>query len=322
MDQELRDLFLPHTPEEEALLRGEPLRKTTYTDRGAFIVEGEKFAPVRQLIALRAHTRFTDFPTHWHDYVEMMYMLSGETLHDMPDGRTLRLKAGEALLLNRHSSHAIRRCGEYDIAVNFIIRPAFFDAMPEVIGTHNILGSFLLDALRSDEKAVSYLHFSIAQNKTVQLLLHSMIYSFLGEKPAGRLVSQTQMTLLFLHLLNEPQCMALPATVHQENLHVIGLLQEIRMHYRTFSLRDYAARRHVSSAYLSRAARQATGKTVTELLQERRIEKAKKLLQETDLTVMEICTAVGYNNSSYFYRIFESAAGMSPAAFRVNTGSI
>ena len=37
------------------------------------------------------------------------------------------------------------------------------------------------------------------------------------------------------------------------------------------------------------------------------------MLRETDLSVMEICAAVGYSNSSYFYRIFESATGMSPA---------
>jgi len=320
MDGGLSALFLSHTQEEERLLRGEPLQKNTYTDHGTFIVQGEKFVPVRQMIALRPHTRFTDFPMHWHDYVEMMYMISGETVHDMPDGRTIHLQAGEVLLINRHSAHGIRRCGEYDIAVNFIIRPAFFEIVPDLIGTHNVLGNFLLDALRDDEKAVSYLHFKIAQKKTIQLLLQSMVHSFLQKPPVGRLISRTEMALLFLYLLGEPECMQLPANVHQENLYAIELLQEIRMHYDSFSLKDYAAQCHVSSAYLSRVLKEATGKTCTELLQERRIEKAKKLLQETDLSVSEICEAVGYRNSSYFYRIFEQAAGMSPSQWRVNTG--
>lgn len=320
MQNDLKDLFLSHTPEEERLLRGEPLQKDTYTDQGAFIVEGKKFVPVRQMIALRPHTRFTDFPMHRHDYVEMMYMISGETMHEMPDGRTICLKAGEVLLMNRHSAHGIRRCGEEDIAVNFIIRPAFFEIVPELIGTHNVLGNFLLDALRDDKMAVSYLHFRIAGKKTIQLLLQSMVHSFLQQPPVGRLISQTEMALLFLYLLGEPECMALPADVHQENRYVIDLLQEIRLHYDAFSLKNFAAQCCVSSAYLSRVLKEATGKTCTELLQERRIEKAKKLLLETDLSIFEICETVGYQNSTYFYRIFEQAEGMSPAQWRVNTG--
>lgn len=320
MANELKDLFLAHTPEEEGLLRGEPLQKEKYTDRGMFIVEGKKFVPVRQMIALRPHTRFTDFPMHWHDYVEMMYMISGETVHEMPDGRTICLKAGEVLLINRHSAHGIRRCDENDIAVNFIIQPTFFEIVPELIGTHNVLGNFLLDALRNDEKAVSYLHFRIAEKKTIQLLLHSMVHSFIQQPPVGRLISRTEMALLFLYLLGEPECMALPANVHQENIYVIELLQEIRLHYDSFSLKDYALQCHVSSAYLSRVMKEATGKTCTEILQERRIEKAKKLLQETDLSVLEICETVGYRNSTYFYRIFEQAEGVSPMQWRVNLG--
>ena len=74
------------------------------------------------------------------------------------------------------------------------------------------------------------------------------------------------------------------------------------------------------TAYLCKVLKEATGKNCTALLQERRIEKAKRMLRETDLSVMEICAAVGYSNSSYFYRIFESATGMSPSAWRVNSG--
>ena len=320
MNRALSDMFLPHTAEEEKLLSGEPLDKDTYTDCGAFIVEGSKFAPVRQMIAMRPHTRFADFPMHRHDYVEMMYMISGETLHDMPDGREICLKAGEVLLINRHSAHGIRHCGERDIAVNFIIRPAFFEIVPELIGTHNVLGNLLLDALRDDEKAVSYLHFKIAEKKTIQLLLHSIVHSFLQEPKVGRVISQTEMALLFLYLLGEPECMQLPANVHQENRYVIDLLQEIRQHYEAFSLKEYAAQCGVSSAYLSRVLKEATGKTCTQLLQERRVERAKRLLLETDLSVYEICEAVGYRNSSYFYRIFEETEGMSPSQWRVNTG--
>ena len=46
----------------------------------------------------------------------------------------------------------------------------------------------------------------------------------------------------------------------------------------------------------------------------------RQLLEETDLSVQEICNAVGYNNTCYFYHLFKEAEGVSPADYRVNTG--
>ena len=320
MDSELIRIFSPHTREEERLRNGAPLEKETYTQRESFVVEGARFVPSRQMISLRPHTRFTAFPMHRHDYVEIMYMLSGSTRHQMQDGAKITLSAGELLLLNRHSAHAIERSGESDIAVNFIIQPAFFDFVPEMIGANNALGGFLLDALRNNEKDVSYLHFKIAEQMMMQRLLESIVYSLIDPTRSSLRTRRTEMGLLFLHLLEHPECMAMPLTAHQENRMVVELLQEIRDHYASFVLKDFAARLHVSSAYLSRVTKEATGRTCTELLQRERIRAAKRYLRDTDLSVMEICAAVGYNNGSYFYRLFKEETGCLPQAMRVNSG--
>lgn len=322
MDENLIRFFRPCTQEEERLLSGAPLARELYTEQRTFIVEGARFVASRQMISCRPHTRFADFPMHGHDYLEMMYVLSGEVHHTMADGTRIALQPGELLLINRHSAHSIARCSEEDIAVNFIVRREFWDFVPELIGTHNVLGRFLLDALRNDELEMAYLYFQISGQMEIQHLLQSMIYSLIAPKMAGLQIRRTEMGLLFLHLLGKPECMVMPAAVPQENLLVIELLQELRQNYAAFALRDFARRKHVSSAYLSKVIKAATGKSCTALLQERRIERAKRMLMETDLSVLEVCTAVGYSNSSYFYRIFEEAVGVSPAAWRVNTGCI
>ena len=142
------------------------------------------------------------------------------------------------------------------------------------------------------------------------------MHSLIAPKAAGLQIRRTEMGLLFLHLLSRPECMRMPAATHQENLVVIELLQEIRQNYADFVLRDFARRKHVSSAYLCKVLKEATGKNCTALLQERRIEKAKRMLRETDLSVMEICAAVGYSNSSYFYRLFQQRYGTPPKEYR------
>lgn len=103
-----------------------------------------------------------------------------------------------------------------------------------MIGTHNVLGRFLLDALRNYEQDMAYLHFRVAEISEIQWLLQSIVHSLIAPKAAGLQIRRTEMGLLFLHLLSRPECMRMPAATHQENLVVIELLQEIRQNYADF----------------------------------------------------------------------------------------
>lgn len=106
-----------------------------------------------QMIALRKHTRFAAFPRHGHNYVEILYMVQGETTHILDDAQTVTLRAGELLLLGQNAFHAIDRAGAGDIAVNLIVLPQFFDTAAERIGQDTLLGRFLTDCLRPAARA-------------------------------------------------------------------------------------------------------------------------------------------------------------------------
>ena len=67
---------------------------------------------------------------------------------------------------------------------------------------------------------------------------------------------------------------------------------------------------------LSRLIRQQTGKTFTELMQEKRLSQAAFLLRTTTQRVDDVAQAVGYENTSYFHRIFKAAYGLSPRQYR------
>ncbi len=71
-----------------------------------------------------------------------------------------------------------------------------------------------------------------------------------------------------------------------------------------------------SESALSRQIKRITGKTFKELLQLRRFEQAEYLLRSTALPASDIAMAVGYENTSYFYRRFRELYGMSPKEFR------
>ena len=82
------------------------------------------------------------------------------------------------------------------------------------------------------------------------------------------------------------------------------------------SLTDVAAAFHVGLPYLSAEVKRATGSTFKELLLHKRLDKAARLLRETRLTIQEVCAEVGYDNTSYFHRVFRRRYGKSPKEYR------
>ena len=81
--------------------------------------------------------------------------------------------------------------------------------------------------------------------------------------------------------------------------------------------RELAEELHYDFYTLSRMIRRLTGKNYTELVQNKRLTQAAYLLETTGLSVADIGERVGYENMSYFHRIFKERYGISPKKYRV-----
>lgn len=71
-----------------------------------------------------------------------------------------------------------------------------------------------------------------------------------------------------------------------------------------------------SEKYLGRLFKKKTGSTLKEYINHRRLRYAQKMLVASDMPITEISTKSGYNNVSYFNRIFKSEFSMSPSEYR------
>ncbi len=83
------------------------------------------------------------------------------------------------------------------------------------------------------------------------------------------------------------------------------------------SLEDLAREAGISRFHFARAFREGTGLPPHRYLTLRRIERAKELLRQTDLTLVEIALACGFGNQSHFTLRFREAVGVTPRRFRV-----
>lgn len=103
------------------------------------------------------------------------------------------------------------------------------------------------------------------------------------------------------------------------------LIQEavryIRHHYaEDISVNDIAEHIGMSQSWLTKRFKQECGTNTVGYLLDVRIERAKALLAQTDMLIMEIACATGFDNPGYFISVFRRAVGMTPKAYREQAG--
>ncbi len=85
----------------------------------------------------------------------------------------------------------------------------------------------------------------------------------------------------------------------------------------TLSVEDLAAELNCSPDYLSRRFHQETGKTIVQVINEKRIDYAAELLCKTQLSVSEVAYASGYTTASYFIKVFRKLKDQTPGEYRM-----
>ncbi len=93
-----------------------------------------------------------------------------------------------------------------------------------------------------------------------------------------------------------------------------------RNYMRTLTLEEISRYVHLNASYLSIVFKKETGQNFSDYLTNYRIEKAKAMLRQGDMSIAAIGEAVGYADSKYFSRIFTRQVGLKPSAYRALHG--
>jgi len=89
-----------------------------------------------------------------------------------------------------------------------------------------------------------------------------------------------------------------------------------RHYHEQISLGEVAREVHLSPAYFSSVFSEGAGMTFTAFVQRTRIERAKRLLRETDETITDIAFGIGFNNLTHFNYVFRKLEASAPSAYR------
>lgn len=104
----------------------------------------------------------------------------------------------------------------------------------------------------------------------------------------------------------------------QKNTKIVDLTKKyiLKNYMKNISIVDLAKEIYLTPNYLSLIFKQETGETIIEYLTKIRMEQAKKLLESTDLKVVDISQLVGYENPHYFSTAFKRYTKVTPQKYR------
>lgn len=318
MKKDIIEKLMELTQEEKGILQGKNIiDQSIYTDEKQFIIDSNKMLLDNQLISIRRHTRFIEFPAHKHNYIEFNYVYKGK-LTERIHNKKIDLREGEIIFLNKDITHAIEKSSKDDIIINFIIKPEFFDFILNLSEDDNIIFSFLLKSIYLNNNNEEYLYFKVSDEKYIQEILEKIITEIYEPSIMSSTSIRLLVGLLIVELIKHPEKIEVYSEDTYESLMIVTILKYIDNNYAKATLFEISEILNQPNYKISKLVKKHTKMTFKELLQEKRLNKAKQLLNETDISVVEIISLVGYENLTYFYKIFKKKYGYTPKEYKNN----
>lgn len=129
---------------------------------------------------------------------------------------------------------------------------------------------------------------------------------------------QSRTSVIASILSKEVEKTILDETKNPYSSRLVQFQELIDTHFREEkNIAFYAEKLHISSSQLSKICRYYLSASPTELIHQRTVLEAKRLLKSTDLSIKEIAFKLGFADAPYFTNFFKKSTGMNPRDFRV-----
>lgn len=280
-----------------------------------YVLNLHAFSDAFPLLNGNRHSRFSAYPKHVHSWIEFNYMYSGSCVQRV-NGNEVTLKEGQMLLLDQNTCHELPILGENDVLLNIIIikdylTTGFFNQ----ISQKNILSQFFIEAITDGLAHNRYLFFPSEHSRRLPLLIQEFFCEVYDPSDYSADTMSSLFSLISIELVKVYQAAA-TVRIPPEKSSALSILQYIGENYRTATLKDAASRFNLNPNYLSNLLKKQTGHSFKELVQQQRMNTARQLLSNSTLPISEVAYRSGYENTTFFYKKFREATGISPADYR------
>ena len=248
---------------------------------------------------------------HVHDFIELDFIVAGEATETV-GGIEYRAGRGDVLFIDSGTTHA------FTPEDGFCHYEIFF--YPSLVDTgsitaQNALTLFSLSLFHEIDGGAGggRLTFTGEERREVEGILEAMLRERREDRRDADRVLEHYLNILLTKMRRawEEGARAASDDPWQKLKDYIDAHPE-----KDLSLSSLAGRSFYNSSYFSRVFKKKFGISLTGYVRACRIDRAKRLLRETDASVEDILTRVGFSDRTAFYRAFSSAVGMTPAEYR------
>lgn len=255
---------------------------------------------------------------HIHDYIEILYTLSGE-LKILLNNKEYFFCEGDIVIINSNEIHNI-------IALHpGLNKYMVFKFMPDMLYTTSqsfFEMKYLMPFILNESTHQKIFKKEDIGDTVIPQIIYG-IYQEYTEKSYGyELAIRANILNLFLFILRSWKSKNIDLNIHQDiNKDIINRLNSAldyinNNYHEDITALDMANRFHLSFSYFSRIFKKIMKKNFKDYLNFVRISKAEKLLCSSTLNITEIALMVGFSTSSYFIHLFKEYKGISPKQFQ------
>lgn len=262
-----------------------------------------------KVVKLNAPTEYSTVEAHRHNYYEILLFNSGGGTH-MIDFDNHAIQGQSLHFVHSGQIHALNRDESVDGYVVIFSK--------EFLILNSVDKLILNDFPAFNKTALPTLAMSSQSYSEILNLVMQMEAEYESKSPFKEKVLASYITILLLKckaLLTDTAFYKSPDIASQQLMQRFNnLLEEkfITLH----KVSEYASILNVTPNHLSETIKKVTGKTAGDLIHQRLILEAKRLLLHSSITTKEVAYALNFNDPSYFSRFFKANANLSPENFR------
>ncbi|RMC25047.1 MULTISPECIES: AraC family transcriptional regulator [unclassified Lactobacillus] len=260
-------------------------------------------------------------PYHIHDYVEIMIPLIEDCVVVLEHSE-IKVKQNNLIFMGNRTIHKVKPISKKGVVVNIALRSSAFSLNELDYLNHRENGSnisnILFSLLSNEEYGEGrYSLFEVNHDVKITNLIYDIISEYYHpDIQSDQLIRLEMLTLFSLLIRQAANAEIKVKDFRKKNNNLLSLLLYIEKHYSNITLQKMATHFGFNQNYLSDYLKKHTGKTFIQLVHLQRINVAAEYLTYTTAPIERIATRVGYENPSYFYKIFKKYFGISPAEYR------
>lgn len=273
-----------------------------------------------QPVALSVNPIKSFVPYHFHNYVEIIVVLKGEMVIEL-ESEQLHLKRGDVFVAGPQLIHKNREIDDATFVLNIALKKTAFSNSDLEYLRRSESGGYLTDILffLSDrEERGYYTVFHSKDSDGVMITVANIIYEYYEKNDihSSQIIRHELLVLLAKLLRLAAYSSDNMLSNRQQGTEVLSFLHYIEQHYASITLEEMGGHFGFNPSYLSTYLKKHTGKSFIKLVHLQRVNVASDYLLYTEAPIEKISYQIGYENPSYFYRIFKKIMGSSPSEYR------